>query len=242
MKTVKEMSQISGISVRTLHYYDQIGLLTPSFIGENGYRFYDMDAFERLQEILLFRELEFPLKKIKEILSDPSYDKEEALCEQIKWLELKKEHLEKVICHAKSLQENGGNMMTFTAYDKSELEAFQREAKERWGTTEAYQAFEKNPQTDFSVITEEMAAIMRDFAKLKEFSFLIARFKNKLKLYKAILVSIFTHVIWRFCQVWGKCILRIIVSQLLSIKRQVKGQLVLSALPLQNMLKITDNL
>lgn len=90
MKTVKEMSQISGISVRTLHYYDQIGLLTPSFIGENGYRFYDMDAFERLQEILLFRELEFPLKKIKEILSDPSYDKEEALCEQIKWLELKK--------------------------------------------------------------------------------------------------------------------------------------------------------
>ena len=90
MKTVKEMSQISVISVRTLHYYDQIGLLTPSFIGENGYRFYDMDAFERLQEILLFRELEFPLKRIKEILSDPSYDKEEALCEQIKWLELKK--------------------------------------------------------------------------------------------------------------------------------------------------------
>ncbi|SFF71775.1 MerR family transcriptional regulator [Streptococcus equinus] len=170
MKTVKEMSQISGISVRTLHYYDQIGLLSPSFIGENGYRFYDMDAFERLQEILLFRELEFPLKKIKEILSDPSYDKEEALCEQIKWLELKKEHLEKVICQAKSLQENGGNMMTFTAYDKSELEAFQREAKERWGTTEAYQAFEKNPQTDFSVITEEMAAIMKAFAKLKEHS------------------------------------------------------------------------
>lgn len=56
---------------------------------------------------------------------------------------IEKEHLEKVICHAKSLQENGGNMMTFTAYDKSELEAFQREAKERWGTTEAYQAFEK---------------------------------------------------------------------------------------------------
>lgn len=54
MKTVKEMSQISGISVRTLHYYDQIGLLTPSFIGENGYRFYDMDAFERLQEFFCF--------------------------------------------------------------------------------------------------------------------------------------------------------------------------------------------
>lgn len=170
MKTVKEMSQISGISVRTLHYYDQIGLLKPSFIGENGYRFYDKQAFERLQEILLFRELEFPLKKIKEILSDPSYDKEEALCEQIKWLELKKEHLEKVISHAKSLQENGENMMTFTAYDKSDLEAFQKEAKERWGKTEAYQAFAKNSKADFSMITEEMTTIMKDFAKLKELS------------------------------------------------------------------------
>ena len=88
-----------------------------------------------------------------------------------KMARIEKRAFGKVICHAKSLQENGGNMMTFTAYDKSELEAFQREAKERWGTTEAYQAFEKNPQTDFSVITEEMAAIMRDFAKLKEFSF-----------------------------------------------------------------------
>ena len=148
MKTVKEMSQMSGISVRTLHYYDQIGLLTPSFIGENGYRFYDMDAFERLQEILLFRELEFPLKKIKEILSDPSYDKEEALCEQIKWLELKKEHLEKVICHAKSLQENGGNMMTFTAYDSRKIWQAEQWEYDSWVST--YTAIAKGEQAGLS--------------------------------------------------------------------------------------------
>ena len=170
MKTVKEMSRISGISVRTLHYYDQIGLLKPSFVGENGYRYYDAEAFRRLQEILLFRELEFPLKKIKEILSEPSYDRQSALADQIKWLELKREHLEKVIGHAKALQENGESIMTFTAYDKSDLEAFQKEAKERWGNTEAYQNFENNDQTDFSVITEEMVAIMKDFAELKTFS------------------------------------------------------------------------
>ncbi len=67
MKTVKEVSQLSGISVRTLHYYDEINLLTPSFIAENRYRYYDNEAFEKLQEILLFRELEFPLKEIKKL-------------------------------------------------------------------------------------------------------------------------------------------------------------------------------
>ncbi len=67
MKTVKEVSQLSGISVRTLHYYDEINLLTPSVIADNGYRYYDNEAFEKLQEILLFRELEFPLKEIKKL-------------------------------------------------------------------------------------------------------------------------------------------------------------------------------
>ncbi len=65
MKTVKEMSQLSGISVRTLHYYDEINLLTPSFIAENGYRYYDNEAFEKLQEILLFVNWNFLSKKLK---------------------------------------------------------------------------------------------------------------------------------------------------------------------------------
>ena len=90
MKSVKEVSQLSGVSVRTLHYYDEIDLLKPSVVAENGYRYYNRDAVVRLQEILLYRELDFPLKKIKEIVGQPGYDKVQALRDQIKLLELKK--------------------------------------------------------------------------------------------------------------------------------------------------------
>lgn len=84
MKTVKEVSQLTGLSVRTLHYYDEIGLLPPTMVGENGYRFYDAAALRRLQDILLFRELAFPLKTIKQLLDSPSYDQQAALAAQIK--------------------------------------------------------------------------------------------------------------------------------------------------------------
>lgn len=133
MRTIKEMSILSGLSVRTLHYYDEIGLLSPSFVGENGYRFYDDEVLPRLQEILLYRELEFPLKQIKELVEMASYDRENALVDQIQLLELKKLRLEKIISHAKSLTKGGEVMSNFTAYDESELQAFQAEAKERWG-------------------------------------------------------------------------------------------------------------
>lgn len=132
MKTVKEISHISGISVRTLHYYDEIDLLSPSFVGENGYRYYDDESLIKLQEILLFKELEFPLKKIKEIMESPNYDRNQALLDQIRWLELKKQRLEEVIEHAKSTQ-RGKNMSDFTAYNQEELEVFQEEARTRWG-------------------------------------------------------------------------------------------------------------
>ena len=99
MKSVKEVSQLSGVSVRTLHYYDEIDLLKPSVVAENGYRYYNRDAVVRLQEILLYRELDFPLKKIKEIVGQPGYDKVQALRDQIKLLELKRSRLEAVIAH-----------------------------------------------------------------------------------------------------------------------------------------------
>ncbi|MFM0780347.1 MerR family transcriptional regulator [Streptococcus suis] len=171
MKTVKEMSQLSGISVRTLHYYDEINLLTPSFIAENGYRYYDNEAFEKLQEILLFRELEFPLKEIKKIVGNAAYDRESALKDQIRLLELKKKHLEKVIKHAKSLQQKGENYMNFEVFDKSDLLAFQEEAKERWGNTTAFQEFSaKTNQEGFAQISAEMSGIMMEFGQLKKLS------------------------------------------------------------------------
>ena len=82
MKTVKEVSEQTGVSIRTLHYYDQIGLLAPSEVTQAGYRLYDDTALERLSQILLFRELEFPLKEIKEILDSENFDRTKALEQQ----------------------------------------------------------------------------------------------------------------------------------------------------------------
>ena len=88
MMPVHEVSRISGVSIRTLHYYDSIGLLKPSAVTDAGYRLYDEAALERLQSILLFRELEFPLRQIGRILDSPGYDRSEVLTRQIHMLEL----------------------------------------------------------------------------------------------------------------------------------------------------------
>ena len=90
MKTVNEVSKLTGVSIRTLQYYDKIGLLKPAEYTESGYRLYDDAALERLQQILLFRELEFPLKDIKDIVTRSDFDKRLALDQQIELLELKK--------------------------------------------------------------------------------------------------------------------------------------------------------
>ncbi|HEP1814185.1 TPA: MerR family transcriptional regulator [Streptococcus suis] len=186
MKTVKEVSQLSGISVRTLHYYDEINLLTPSFIAKNGYRYYDNEAFEKLQEILLFRELEFPLKEIKKIVGNAAYDREAALKDQIQLLELKKRHLEKVIQHAKTLQQKGENYMNFEVFDKSDLLAFQEEAKERWGNTAAFQEFSaKTNQEGFAQISAEMSGIMMEFGKMKNLSADDSKVQKQVEVLKA---------------------------------------------------------
>ncbi|CYU79192.1 MerR family transcriptional regulator [Streptococcus suis] len=186
MKTVKEVSQLSGISVRTLHYYDEINLLTPSFIAKNGYRYYDNEAFEKLQEILLFRELEFPLKEIKKIVGNAAYDREAALKDQIQLLELKKRHLEKVIQHAKTLQQKGENYMNFEVFDKSDLLAFQEEAKERWGNTAAFQEFSaKTNKEGFAQISSEMSGIMMEFGKMKNLSADDSKVQKQVEVLKA---------------------------------------------------------
>ena len=107
MKTVKEVSRISGVSVRTLHHYDAIGLLKPARVTEAGYRLYDEKALERLQTILLFREFEFPLKEIRDILDSPDFDPLQALDAQIHLLELKRKHLDAVIAYARQIQKTG---------------------------------------------------------------------------------------------------------------------------------------
>lgn len=90
MMTVKEVSNLTGVSIRTLQYYDKIGLLHPAHRTQAGYRLYDDTALERLQQILLFRELEFSLEDIRKILKNPEFDREKALEQQITLLTLKK--------------------------------------------------------------------------------------------------------------------------------------------------------
>ena len=143
MKTVKEASRLTGVSVRTLHHYDAISLLKPSRVTEAGYRLYDDTALRRLQTILLFRELQFPLKEIREILDSPGFDPMEALQQQIHLLELQRRHLDKLISHARQIQKTGVIDMNFESFDTAEMDAYTAEAKALWGKTNAYQEFEQ---------------------------------------------------------------------------------------------------
>src|SRR3712207_8808124 len=119
MKTVKQVSDLTGISVRMLHYYDKIGLLKPSKLTEAGYRLYDNEALEILQQILFFKEFDIPLKKIKEIMVSPYFDKMEALKNQKKLLILKQKRLNDLIgLIDKTLK--GESTMSFKEFDMSE--------------------------------------------------------------------------------------------------------------------------
>lgn len=143
MKTVKEVSTLTGVSIRTLHYYDSIGLLHPSVTTDAGYRLYDDANLERLQSILLFRELEFPLKDIIRILNSSDFDREKALTQQIELLEMKKKRLEDLICFAREIKTLGVNKMDFKVFDTSKIDAYAAQAKASWGGTDAYKEFEK---------------------------------------------------------------------------------------------------
>ncbi len=87
--TVKQVSRLTGLTVRTLHHYDQIGLLKPAFVAENGYRYYNQENLARLQEILLFRELDFPLKDIQQLLDVTEVNRQQVLRDHISLLEFK---------------------------------------------------------------------------------------------------------------------------------------------------------
>ena len=147
MKTVKEVSRLTGVSVRTLHHYDAIGLLKPSRVTEAGYRLYDDRALGRLQTILLFRELEFPLKEIKKMLDAADFDPMAALDDQIHLLQLRRAHLDQLIAHAQTIKETGVMHMNFNAYDTKKLDDYAREAKARWGHTDAWKESQARGKT-----------------------------------------------------------------------------------------------
>lgn len=121
MRTVKEVSEITGVSIRTLRYYDEIGLLQPTELSEAGYRLYDNKALEKLQEILFFRELEIPLSDIRKIMDTPNYDKEQVLLTQKILLEQKRNRLNGIIELITDVMK-GVNTMSFEAFSKEEVQ------------------------------------------------------------------------------------------------------------------------
>ena len=163
---IKEFAEFTGVSVRTLHYYDEIGLLIPAFVDRStGYRFYDEQSLLRMQEILFYRELDFSLKSIGEILSAPNYDKTEALKEQKHLLTLKKERLERLISAIDGAVK-GENVMT--AFDNSEFEKYKAEAQEKWGKTDAYKEHAERTKNysrqKWNDLAEGMDHVMAEFA------------------------------------------------------------------------------
>ena len=148
MKTIKQVSDLTGISVRMLHYYDKIGLLKPSKFTDGGYRLYDDEALETLQQILFFKELDIPLKEVKEIMASAHFDKMQSLKSHEKLLILKRNRLNDLIDLVnKTLK--GENTMSFKEFDMSEyynaLEDFKKEHEDNiissFGSMDKYTEF-----------------------------------------------------------------------------------------------------
>lgn len=163
---IKEFADVTGVSVRTLHYYHEIGLLVPASVDmATGYRFYDETSLLRMQEILFYRELDFSLSSIKTIMLSPDYDRKQALSEQKQMLTMKKERLERLIFAIDDAMK-GENIMT--AFDNREIEAYKNEVRERWGRTEAYRQYEEKTKGCSVQKQEDVTAgldhIMGEFA------------------------------------------------------------------------------
>ena len=168
MRTVKEVSRMTGVSVRTLHHYDAIGLLKPAAVTGAGYRLYDDAALSRLQNILLFRELQFPLKEIKAILDSPDFDPAAALEQQIRLLELQYRHIGDLIVFARALQKKGEVIMDFKPFDTSEMEQYKAEAKAKWGATSAYQEFAQKDAAGIAQSSRELMELLAGFGALRQ--------------------------------------------------------------------------
>lgn len=172
MMTVHEVSKLTGVSIRALQYYDSIGLLRPAQYTEAGYRLYDDAAMETLQQILLFRELAFPLKEIRRIIQSPGFDRNRALEQQIELLRLRKEHLEHLIDLASAIKLTGGKpTMDFSAFDTKKIDEYTARARASWGTTPEYREFEEKSKgrsrEATAALNEQMMCIFAEFGAIK---------------------------------------------------------------------------
>ena len=160
--TVSEVSRLSGVSVRTLHHYDAIGLLKPTEVTQAGYRMYDERALLRLQTILLLRELQFPLREIRELLGRPDFDPRSAMEDQIRLLEMRRRRLDGMIALARQIQKTGVVQMDFSAFDRTDIDRYAEEAKAKWGKTDAWKEYEQKSRGKTSAEMKNTGDMLMD--------------------------------------------------------------------------------
>ncbi|MGN1194769.1 MAG: MerR family transcriptional regulator [Acutalibacteraceae bacterium] len=174
---IKQFAALTGVSVRTLHYYDEIGLLKPEYVDEhNGYRYYGEQSLKRISEILFYRELDFSLKAVSEILSLPNYDRQTALKGQRELLILKRNRLDRLIT---ALDDAGKGQITMQVFDNSEYEKalteYKAEAEKKWGKTDEYRQFSEKTKDygdeKWCEVNAGMDIIFGRFARVKAAGF-----------------------------------------------------------------------
>jgi DNA-binding transcriptional MerR regulator len=170
--TVKAVADIAGVSVRTLHHYDEIGLLKPAAHTAARYRLYGDRDLERLQQVLFFKELGFDLKEIKRILSDPHFDRSRALVEHRKLLIERRERIRRLIRSVdrtlKAIQR--GQQMSEQMFDGFDAARYEEEARQRWGNSaefeESIRRTKAYTKQDWAEIQREAGEIVNHLAPL----------------------------------------------------------------------------
>ena len=163
MKTVKEVSRLTGVSIRALHHYDAIGLLKPTRVTEAGYRLYDDAALERLYMILVFRELGLSLRQIAGILDSPDYNRNRVLEQQIALMQEQVDKLQNRISLARGILTVGVKYMNFEGFDPQKLDEYSQQAKALYGKTDAYKEFSQKSKNRTREQEKDLGAQVMDF-------------------------------------------------------------------------------
>lgn len=195
---ISEVAKLTGVTVRTLQYYDEIGLLKPSNVTESGYRMYSNENLEVLQQILFFRELGFPLNEIREIMQNPAYNREKALEQHLQLLLQKRRHIDGLITLVERTRK-GEKDMSFKQFDTSEMERsreqYAAEAKQRWGNTDAYAEYEQKAKNyddpQWKLLHGEGAAILKSFGDNRHLDPACAEAQDLVKKWQTYITSSF---------------------------------------------------
>lgn len=163
MKTVKEVSRLTGVSIRTLHHYDAIGLLRPTRVTEAGYRLYDDAALEKLHRILVFRELGLSLQAIADILNAPDAERNQTLEQQIQQMQSQIDRLQNRITLARGIRMIGVKNMDFAGFDPKKMDEYSAQAQALYGKTDAYKEFQQKSKNRTRAQEADLGAQVMDF-------------------------------------------------------------------------------